>query len=73
MKPITKTDIKRCKLINTNAKKWALENLEYLNKDMNLFGSSVKVEKGALKYSTYVMYLQPADKVAMITICAGAI
>ena len=45
MKTITKTDIKRCKLINTNAKKWALENLEYLNKDMNLFGSSVKVEK----------------------------
>ena len=53
MKPITKTDIKRCQLINSNAKKWAIKNLDYLNKDMTLFGSSVKVEKGALKYSTY--------------------
>lgn len=72
MKPITKTDIKRCQLINSNAKKWAIKNLDYLNKGMTLFGSSVKVEKGALQYSTYVMYLQPADKVAMVTLCAGS-
>jgi hypothetical protein len=39
---------------------------------MQFFGSSTKLEKGADKYDSYVMYLQPADKVAMQTICAFA-
>ena len=39
---------------------------------MTLFGSSLKVEKGADKYDTYVMYLQPADKIAIKTLCSFA-
>jgi hypothetical protein len=39
---------------------------------MQFFGSSTKLEKGADKYDSYVMYLQPADKVAAQTICAFA-
>ena len=59
--------------INTNAIQWALENIEYLNKPMTFFGSSVKVENGSEKFDTYVMYLQPADKVALKTICDAAV
>ena len=50
-----------------NAKKWAIDNLDYLNKPMTLFGSSLKVEKGKDKFDTYIIYLQPADKVAINT------
>ena len=69
---ITKTEIQNSAAITSAAKIWAIENLEYLNKPMKLFGSSLKVEKGAHAFETYVMYLQPADKVAAVTICAGA-
>tara|TARA_R110000803_G_scaffold6518_11_gene21219 strand:- start:3387 stop:4226 length:840 start_codon:yes stop_codon:yes gene_type:complete len=72
MLKITKQDIQFSDLINNSAKFWALENLEYLNKPMRFFGSSLKVEKGADKYDSYVMYLQPADKVAKQTLCAFA-
>ena len=72
MLEITKQDIQFSDLINNSAKFWALENLEYLNKPMRFFGSSLKVEKGADKYDSYVMYLQPADKVAKKTLCAFA-
>ena len=72
MLEITKQDIQFSDLINNSAKFWALENLEYLNKPMRFFGSSLKVEKGADKYDSYVMYLQPADKVAKQTLCAFA-
>lgn len=69
---ITITEILQSEKINQAAKDWALENLEYLNRPMKFFGSSVKVEKGADKFDTYVMYLQPADKVAVKTLCTGA-
>jgi hypothetical protein len=72
MLEITKQDIQFSDLVNNSAKFWALENLEYLNKPMRFFGSSLKVEKGADKYDSYVMYLQPADKVAKQTLCAFA-
>jgi hypothetical protein len=65
-------DIKQTTLINSSAKHWAIKNLDYLNKPMQFFGSSTKLEKGSDKYDSYVMYLQPADKVAMQTICAFA-
>ena len=65
-------DIKQTTLINSSAKQWAIKNLDYLNKPMQFFGSSTKLEKGSDKYDSYVMYLQPADKVAMQTICAFA-
>jgi len=69
---ITAQDIQEATLINSSAKQWAINNLDYLNKPMQFFGSSTKLEKGADKYDSYVMYLQPADKVAMQTICAFA-
>ena len=69
---ITAQDIKQTTLINSSAKQWAIKNLDYLNKPMQFFGSSTKLEKGSDKYDSYVMYLQPADKVAMQTICAFA-
>lgn len=72
MQPITLAEINATKLINTNAKKWCADNLDYLNKPIKFFGSSLKVEKGADKYDTYIMYLQPADKVATDSLCKFA-
>ena len=69
---ITLAEIESTALINSMAKQWAIDNLDYLNKPMRFFGSSLKVEKGADKYDTYVMYLQPADKVATETLCSFA-
>ena len=59
-------------LINVQAKEWARDNLEYLNSDNRLLGTSTKLEKGADKFSSYVLYLQPADKVAKHTLCPMA-
>lgn len=69
---ITLYDVIESDKINDNAKNWALENIEYLNKPMKLFGSSQKVEKGADKFNTYILYLQPADKVATQSLCVFA-
>ena len=69
---ITIAEINASTLINDATRKWCLENHPYLNKPMRYFGSSLKVEKGADKYDTYVMYLQPADKVATETLCSFA-
>ena len=69
---ITLAEINSSTLINDKAKEWARDNLEYLNKQMKLFGSSQKVEKGADKFTTYILYLQPADKVAINTLCLFA-
>ena len=69
---ITKQEIENSDKIRSAAKTWAYNNLDYLNKPMKLFGTSVKVRKGSDKFDTYVMYLQPADKVAVKTLCAGA-
>ncbi len=69
---ITKQEIENSDKIQSAAKTWAYNNLDYLNKPMKLFGTSVKVRKGSDKFDTYVMYLQPADKVAAKTLCSGA-
>jgi len=66
------SEIKSSTLINSAAKQWAIDNLDYLNKPIRFFGSSLKVEKGADKYDTYIMYLQPADKVATESLCKFA-
>lgn len=66
------SEIKSSTLINSAAKQWAIDNLDYLNKPIKFFGSSLKVEKGADKYDTYIMYLQPADKVATESLCKFA-
>jgi hypothetical protein len=73
MKLLTLKEINASSLINNNAKEWCVNNLDYLNKPMRFFGSSLKVEKGADKFDTYVMYLQPADKVAVETLCSFAV
>ena len=73
MQPITLAEINTTKLLNTNAIKWCADNLDYLNRPIKFFGSSLKVEKGADKYDTYIMYLQPADKVSIETLCAFAV
>ena len=73
MTPITAADIYAARdILQPSAAAWALDNLDYLNKPMKLFGSSQKVEKGADKYDTYILYLQPADKVARQTLCPVA-
>ena len=72
MDRITAQDIVSSTQLQPTAAQWAYENLEYLNKPMRLFGSSQKVEKGADKRDTYILYLQPADKVALRTLCTAA-
>lgn len=72
MHNITNSEIKQSNLINDNAKQWALDHIDYLNKPMQFFGSSTKLEKGSDKYDSYVMYLQPADKVSVKTLCSFA-
>ena len=72
MYKITKSEINTSNLINNSAKSWAIDNLEYLNKPMKFFGSSMKTEKGSDKFETYILYLQPADKVAIKTLCVFA-
>lgn len=69
---ITNSEIKQSDLINDNAKQWAIDNIDYLNKPMQFFGSSTKLEKGSDKYDSYVMYLQPANKVSVKTLCSFA-
>jgi hypothetical protein len=69
---ITIQEITSSALLTVQAKKWAQSNIDYLNRPMRLFGSSQKVEKGSDKFHTYILYLQPADKVAVKTLCAFA-
>lgn len=69
---IMKNEIHDSDKLQQTAKVWAYDNLDYLNKAMKLFGTSVKVRKGSAKFNTYIMYLQPADKVAMKTLCDRA-
>lgn len=69
---ISITEIQNSSALTNDAKQWARANLDYLNKPMRLFGSSTKVEKGSDKFNTYIMYLQPADKVAAKTLCVFA-
>ena len=53
-----------------------MANWDYLTKtDTSLVNvnSSTKIEKGSkLDIYTAILYMQPADKVATITLCAGA-
>tara|TARA_B110000967_G_scaffold208855_1_gene262528 strand:+ start:1034 stop:1870 length:837 start_codon:yes stop_codon:yes gene_type:complete len=69
---ISINELQSSELINDKAKQWAFDNIEYLNKPISFFGSSTKVEKGADKFDTYIMYLQPADKIAIKTLCSFA-
>lgn len=72
MHNFTYSEIAHSTLITPKAKLWAYSHLDYLNRPMTLWGTSTKVEKGAEKFETYVMYLQPAGKVSVVTLCDGA-
>ena len=73
---LTKKAVLSSKAINREAKAWAMANWDYLTKtDTSLVNvnSSTKIEKGSkLDIYTAILYMQPADKVATITLCAGA-
>ena len=69
---ITKNETRNSDKLQQTAKVWAYNNLDYLNESMKLFGTGTKTEMGSAKFNTYIMYLQPADKVATKTLCSGA-
>ena len=69
---ITKQEIQNSSQLQQTAKDWACANLEYLNKPMKILGTSIKVQKGADKFNTYIVYFQPSNKVAAQTLCIGA-
>lgn len=62
--------------LNTTAQKWALDNWDYLttvNTPLINVDSSTKIEKGQkLKIATGILYLKPADLVAVKTLCPTA-
>jgi len=69
---ITKQEIQNSSQLQQTTKDWACVNLEYLNKPMKILGTSIKVQKGADKFNTYIVYLQPANKAAVKTLCDGS-
>jgi hypothetical protein len=69
---ITRKELMETRLLTNAARNWAYQNLDYLNSPMRLLGTSRKVEKGSLKRETYILYLQPAGKVARRTLCVAA-
>jgi hypothetical protein len=70
---ITLHDIQNTKKINSDSKQWAIANIDYINSDNPLLGSSIKVEKGESEgYYTAILYMQPATKVSTITLCSAA-
>lgn len=73
---ITKKQLLASDAINPSVKKWAIDNWHYLttvNTPLINVNSSTKTAKGKkLKINTAILYMQPADKVATKTLCAGA-
>jgi|8_EtaG_2_1085327.scaffolds.fasta_scaffold31780_1 hypothetical protein len=69
---LTIEEIQNSTLITEHAKNWAISHIEYLNKDMRIFGTSTKVEKGSDKFDTYILYLAPHDLISVLTLCSGA-
>jgi len=65
-------EIQNSTLITEHAKNWAISHIEYINKDMRIFGTSTKVEKGSDKFDTYILYLAPHDLISVLTLCSGA-
>ena len=73
---ITKKELLASTVINDTAKQWALDNWDYLttvNTPLINVDSSTKIEKGRkLKIATGILYLKPADLVAVKTLCPTA-
>jgi hypothetical protein len=73
MREITYNQADLSGLLSSEAVSWVFNNLEYLNKPMRLITSSTKTEKGEkLGFTTGILYLQPAAKVAAITLCPAS-
>jgi hypothetical protein len=76
---ITRKEIMNSKLLTNKAKIWGYQNMAYLNNvaKFKFFGTSTKMEKmdsgHKVKYELFVLYMQPADKVALKTICDMAV
>ena len=72
----TKQELMASTIINDTAKKWALNNWEYLttvNTPLINVNSSTKIEKGQkLNIHTGILYLKPADQVTIKTLCPTA-
>lgn len=70
---ITEQTIQTSTAINEQSRLWALQHIAYINGPRPLLGKSRKTDKGLKEgYYTSVLYMQPADKVATKTLCAGA-
>ena len=73
---VTKKQLLASTAINPSVKAWAIKNWDYLttvNTPLISVNSSTKTAKGKkLKINTAILYMQPADKVATQTLCAGA-
>jgi hypothetical protein len=73
---VTKKHLLASEAINPSVKTWAIKNWDYLtevNTPLINVNSSTKIAKGKkLKINTAILYMQPADKVAVKTLCAGA-
>jgi hypothetical protein len=73
---VTKKQLLASTAINPSVKTWAIKNWQYLttvNTPLINVNSSTKIAKGKkLKINTAILYMQPADKVAVKTLCAGA-
>jgi hypothetical protein len=70
---ITANEISASNAINEAAKEWALANMGYMTKPKTgILTKSVKTKKGDHIAQSYVMYLQPAAKVAAVSVCPGA-
>lgn len=72
----TKKQLLASTAINPSVKTWAIKNWDYLTQvDTPLINvnSSTKIAKGKkININTAILYMQPADKVAVKTLCAGA-
>ena len=69
----TKEEIQSSDKLQPEAKQWALDNFDYLCKPIStLFSQSIKTNKGPKQYIIHVIYFQPADKVAIQTLCPAA-
>jgi len=73
---VSKKQLLASTAINPAVKAWAIKNWDYLTKvntPLVNVNSSTKTSKGIkLKINTAILYMQPADKVATKTLCAGA-
>jgi hypothetical protein len=73
---VTKKQLLSSDAINPSVKTWAIKNWHYLtqvNTPLVNVNSSTKIAKGKkININTAILYMQPADKVAVKTLCSFA-